>query len=180
MKAAKNSNETGFSVKTKEGLTDQAYRLAFKYESEMGSCPQCVLAALLETISVGEASIVKAADALAGGTALSTNGTCGALAGGLLAISSIVGRDYRDFKAGEKKRRVFRYTRKLYDQFVNEYGSPVCRDVQRRIFGRSFNLLDPKEYEEFERAGAHVDKCPSVSGNVAKWAAGIILDEIRQ
>jgi len=179
MQAAKDSNNTGFGVKT-EGLADQAYRLAFKYESEIGSCPQCVLAALLETLNVGEPSIVKAADGLAGGTALSTNGTCGALAGGLLAISSIVGRDYEDFKAGQKKRRVFRYTRKLYNQFVDMYGSPVCRDVQRRIFGRSFNLLDPKEYEEFERAGGHVDKCPGVSGNVARWAAEIILDELRQ
>jgi len=180
MKAAKDSNDTGFSMKKREGLTDQAYRLAFKYEAEIGSCPQCVLAALLETIGVGEPSVVKAADGLAGGTALSTNGTCGALVGGLLAIGSIVGRNYEGFKAGEKKRRVFRYTRKLYDQFVDMYGSPICRDVQRKIFGRSYNLLDPKEYEEFEKAGAHVDKCPSVSGNVARWAAEIILGELRQ
>ncbi len=173
-------DKVGFGMKSKEELTDQAYRLAFKYESEIGSCPQCVLGALFETLNVGKPSIVKAADALAGGTALSTNGTCGALAGGLLAISSMVGREYKDFKAGQKRRRVFRYARKLYDRFVNEYGSPVCRDVQNKIFGRSFNLLDPKEYKEFERAGAHVDKCPSVSGNVAKWTAEIILDELRQ
>jgi C_GCAxxG_C_C family probable redox protein len=165
-------------MKSKEKLTDQAYRLAFKYEAEIGSCPQCVLVALLETLNVGESSIVKAADALAGGSALSTSGTCGALAGGLLAISSMVGREYKDFKAGETKRRVFRYARKLNDRFVSEYGSPICRDVQKKIFGRSFNLLDPKEYEKFERAGAHVDKCPGVSGNVAKWAAEIILDEL--
>jgi len=52
----------------------------------------------------------------------------------------------------------------------------LCKDVQRKLFGRSFNLLDPKDYAEFEKAGAHVDKCPSVSGNAAKWAAEIILD----
>lgn len=178
--SVRSTDDPESNTKSKEELTDQAYHLAFKYETEKGSCPQCVLAALLETLNVGEPSIVKAADALAGGTALSTNGTCGALVGGLLAISSIVGRDYEDFKAGEKKRRVFRYARTLYDRFVNEYGSPVCRDVQKKIFGRSFNLLDPKEYEEFESAGAHVEKCPGVSGNVARWAAEIILDELRQ
>lgn len=179
MNVTKNPDNVGFGGRSKEELADQAYRLAFKYESEIGSCPQCVLAALMETLDVGESSIVKAADALAGGTALSTNGTCGALAGGLLAISAMVGREYKDFKAGQKKRRVFRYARKLYDRFVSEYGSPICLEVQKKIFGRSFNLLDPKEYEEFERAGAHVDKCPSVSGKVAKWAAEIILDELR-
>ncbi len=176
----KTPDNAGFSTKSKEELADQAYRLAFKYESEIGSCPQCVLVALMEILNVGEPSVVKAADALAGGTALSTNGTCGALAGGLLAISTMAGREYKDFKAGQKKRRVFKYARKLYDRFVGEYGSPVCLEVQKKIFGRSFNLLDPKEYEEFERAGGHVDKCPGVSGNVARWATEIILDELRQ
>ena len=165
-------------MKSKEKLIEQAYRLAFKYEAELGSCPQCVLAAIKETIGIGDEAVVKSADALAGGTALSSKGTCGALVGGLLAISSIVGREYDDFKEGETKRRVFKYAKKLYDRFAEEYGSPLCCDVQKKLFGRSFNLLDPKEYEEFEKAGAHVDKCPSVSGNVAKWTAEIILDEL--
>ena len=157
-------------------ILEEVYNRAFKYEAEIGSCPQCVLSAIMEVLDVGDPATVQAADALAGGTALSTEGTCGALVGGLLAISSIVGRTYEDFSAGESKRRVFLYSKKLYDQFIEEYGSPLCKNVQKKLFGRSFNLLDPKDYTEFEKAGAHVDKCPSVSGNTAKWAAEIILD----
>ena len=166
----------GKIITSREELLEKAYRLAFKYEAEIGSCPQCVLAALMETLDIGDSATIKASDALAGGSALSTEGTCGALVGGLLAISSIVGRSYDDFKARETKRRVFRYSTKLYDRFIEEYGSPLCKNVQKKLFGRSFNLLDPKDYAEFEKAGAHVDKCPSVSGNAAKWAAEIILD----
>lgn len=157
-------------------ILEEVYNRAFKYEAEIGSCPQCVLSAIMEVLDVGDPATVQAADALAGGTALSTEGTCGALVGGLLAISSIVGRTYEDFSAGESKRRVFLYSKKLYDRFIEEYGSPLCKNVQKKLFGRSFNLLDPKDYTEFEKAGAHVDKCPSVSGNTAKWAAEIILD----
>ena len=73
-----------------------------------------------------------------------------------------------------------RYAKKLYDKFVEEYDSPLCKDVQKKIFGRSFNLLDPKEYEEFEKAGAHVDKCPDVSGKVARWTAEILLNELKK
>jgi C_GCAxxG_C_C family probable redox protein len=134
----------------------------------------------METLNVGDPATIKAIDAMAGGTALSTNGTCGALVGGLAAISSIVGRDYKSFSAGKRKRRVFAYSKKLYDKFIEEYGSPVCKDVHMKLFGRTFNLLDPKEYDEFEKAGAHVDKCPSVAGNVAKWTAEIIIDELKQ
>ena len=161
---------------SRDKILEKVYRLAFKYEAERGSCPQCVLAALYETLDVGDPATIQAADAMAGGTALSTKGTCGALVGGLLAIGSVVGRSYEDFNAGKRKRRVFQYSKKLYDKFNEEYGSPICKDVHKKLFGRTFDLLDPKDYTEFEKAGAHVDKCPVVSGNAAKWAAEIILD----
>jgi C_GCAxxG_C_C family probable redox protein len=161
----------------KKSLPEKAYQLAFRYEAELGSCPQCVLAAIKETLGIGDEETIKAADALAGGTALSTNGTCGALVGGMLAISSILGRDYDEFKKGKRVRNVFRYAKKLYDRFVEEFGSCTCKGVQKKIFGRSFNLWDPKEYKEFEKAGAHIDKCPEVSGKVAKWVAELILEE---
>lgn len=167
-------------MKSKEELLQKAYDLAFKYEAERGSCPQCVLAAIMESLEVGDPETIKAIDALAGGTALSTRGTCGALVGGLTAISTIVGRNYEDFSKGEKKRRVFAYSKKLYDKFIEEYGSPVCRDVHKKLFGRTFDLLDPKDYSEFEKAGAHVDKCPVVSGKVARWTAEIILNDLKK
>jgi len=161
---------------SKNLILEKVYRLAFKYEAEKGSCPQAVLATLHETIDIADPATIQAADALAGGCALSTQGTCGALSGGLLAIGSVVGRTYEDFSKGETRRRVFQYSKKLYDKFIEEYGSPLCKDVQKKIFGRSFKLLDAKEYAEFEKAGAHVDKCPNVSGKTARWAAEIILD----
>jgi len=165
-------------MKTKEKILDEVYKKAFKYEAELGSCPQCVLAALFETLDIGDPATIRAVDALAGGTSLSTEGTCGALIGGLVAISSIVGRNYDDFKQGKRKRLVFKYSKKLYDKFIREYGSPVCKGVHKKIFGRTFNLLDQKEYQEFEKAGAHIDKCTDVSGKVARWTAEIIIDDI--
>ena len=115
----------------KEELAEQAYKLAFEYEAKLGSCPQCVFAAVKETLGIGDEKTFKAADALAGGGALSTNGTCGALVGGMLAIGSIVGRNYEDFKNGRRVRNVFKYAKKLYDRFVEEFGSCLCKDVQR-------------------------------------------------
>lgn len=164
---------------SRDEILEKTYRLAFKYEAERGSCPQCVLAALHETLGVGDPSTIQAADAMAGGTALSTEGTCGALAGGLLAIGSIVGRSYKDFSAGKRKRRVFQYSKKLYDRFIEEYGSPRCKDIHMKLFGRTFNLMDPDDYSEFEKMGGHVDKCPVVSGNVARWAAEILIDDLK-
>jgi C_GCAxxG_C_C family probable redox protein len=138
-----------------------------------------VLAALNETLDIGDDAVFKSSQGLSGGTALSSEGTCGALAGGMIAIGLLVGRTYQEFSEGQKKRLVFKYTRLLYDRFVKEYGSPLCCGVQKKIFGRSYVLLDKDEYEAFEKAGAHVDKCTSVAGNAAKWTAEIILNELQ-
>ena len=167
-------------MSSREEKLQKAYDLAFKYEAERGSCPQCVFSAIMETLDVGEPNIVQALDGLAGGTALSAQGSCGALIGGLAAISCLVGRTYKDFSAGEHKRRVFQYANKLYQKFIEEYGSILCKDVHQKLFGRTFNLMDKDEYAEFELMGAHVDKCPRVSGNVAKWTAEIILDDLKK
>lgn len=164
----------------KEDTIEKVYQRAFEYEAKLGSCPQCVLAALQEILDVGDESVFQASQGLAGGTALSSKGTCGALAGGMIAIGFLVGRTYQEFAKGEKKRLVFKYTKSLYDKFIEEYGSPLCCDVQKKLFGRSYILLDKEQYEAFEKAGAHVDKCPSVAGNTAKWTAEIILTELLQ
>jgi C_GCAxxG_C_C family probable redox protein len=162
-------------MKSKEDLLQEAYDLAFRYEAERGSCPQCVLAALMEAVGAGDAATIQALDGLAGGTALSGEGTCGALVGGLAAIGALAGRSYEDFAAGEKKRVVGEYAKALYDKFIGEYGSPVCKEVHKKLFGRTFNFWDPQDYEQFEKLGGHVDKCPVVTGNVARWAAEIII-----
>jgi C_GCAxxG_C_C family probable redox protein len=155
-------------------LLQKAYDLAYKYEAERGSCPQAVLSAIMETLHIGDPKTIQAADGLAGGTALSSEGTCGALVGGMLAIGAVVGRSYKDFSEGKRKRRVFQFAKKLYDRFEEEYEGPLCKNVQTKLFGQTYRLIDPKEYEQFEQAGAHVDKCPSVAGIVTKWTIEIL------
>jgi C_GCAxxG_C_C family probable redox protein len=163
---------------SREELINEARDKAFRYEAERGSCPQCVLAAIMETFQIGDKKTIQAADALAGGTGLTTEGTCGALVGGLLALSSALGRTYDDFSQGKRKRRVFSFAHKLCEQFKREYGSILCKDIHQKLFGRTFNLLDTDDYAAFEAAGGHVDKCPGVSGKVAEWTAQLLLDKI--
>lgn len=168
------------NLPNRKEILQEIYDLAYKYEAERGSCPQCVFSAIMEVLKIGNPETIKAADGLAGGTALSTQGTCGALVGGIMAISTVVGRSYEDFSANNYKRRVFQYSKKLYDKFQKEYGSIICKDIHKKLFGRTFNLMDKDDYTEFEKMGAHVDKCTSISGNVARWTAEIILDILQK
>ena len=156
-----------------EDLTKRAYDLGFNYEREYGSCSQCVFAAVNEILRTGNRETFKAIDGLAGGLARAGNGTCGALSGGVAAISLRYGR--QDFSNLGEREKCMVLAKELHDRFIEEYGSVICKDVQTKIMGRSFNLWDPKEREEFNKAGGHTDKCPDVVGKTAEWAVKILL-----
>jgi len=153
------------------------------------NCAQCTIAALSDFFGTGSERLVKAATALSGGTAGMGNGNCGAYSGGVLALGDLYGRERKDLSDREKTRvakdlsdrektRVARdLAGKLHARFMEQYGGVTCHDVQRKVFGRPFNLRDPKDYEAFEKAGAHLDKCPSVVGNTVRWTGEIILAE---
>ncbi len=163
----------------KKQRMERAYSLAYEFEQKYGACSQCVLAALQETLGGIDDEVFKAAHALAGGAAKTGQGTCGALAGGMMAISTRYGRERADFETvGSTQASTL--AKALYDKFVGEYGSPICTGVQEAVFGRSFNLWDPEERQAFEEAGGHKDKCPKVAGKAAMWTAEILMDAASQ
>lgn len=160
----------------KEDLMKRAYELGFNFEREYGSCPQCVFAAVSEVLGKRSDEIFKAIDGLAGGLGRTGNGTCGALSGGVATISRRYGRE--EFPNLGQREKCMTLSKKLHDRFIEEYGSILCKDIQTKIMGRSYNFWDPKEREEFNEAGGHTDKCPDVVGKAAKWAVEILLNEV--
>ncbi len=46
----------------KEELLEKAYDLAYRYEAERGSCPQCVYSAIMEALDIGNPATVQASD----------------------------------------------------------------------------------------------------------------------
>ncbi len=164
----------------KEILLNKVYRLAFKYEQEHHYCSQCTVAALLEVFQIKSEELFSTSFALGGGLANTCEGTCGALAGGAMIISYFYGRRRKEFFEGIPNKKANYLTKELYDRFIQEYGSCLCKDVQKKIFGRSFNFWDEKEKELFEASGGHIDKCPTVVAKTAQWTFKIIKEEINK
>ena len=159
----------------KEIKSTQAYDLGFKFERDYGSRSQCVFAAVSEVLGNGSNEIFKAIDGLAGGLARSTNGTCGALSGGVEVIGRRYGRE--EFPNLGQREKCMTFAKKLHDRFIEEYGSILCKDIQTKKMGRSYDFWDPEEREEFNKAGGHTDVCPDVVGKAAKWTVEILSDE---
>jgi len=164
---------------TRQQIIDQASDLAFRYEQAYGSCSQCVLRAMQEVFGLISDDTLKAGYGLAGGGGATGRGTCGALAAGMMAVSARYGRDKSQMDQGLPF-RPFALAREVMDRFVAVYGSPICADVQRSVFGRCYDFYSKDDYEAFEKAGGHIDKCPGVAGNAARFAAEVLMEAEEQ
>ncbi|MGA1873494.1 MAG: C-GCAxxG-C-C family protein [Thermoplasmatota archaeon] len=163
-------------VRSVEKLLQSVYETAYGYEHDFGGCTQSVLRTLQEHFGGIPDDVIKAGHSLAGGGALACRGTCGSLNGAFMAISFFFGRTKDGFGREREFKDSYKISMKLYNRFVEEYGSVLCPDVQKRIMGRSFDLRTREGNIEFDQAGGHDDKCPSVVGNTARWTAGLLLE----
>lgn len=149
-----------------------AYILAEKYEKIFGGCAQCVVGALKDSIGGISNDVFKAATGLAGGCGL-LGKTCGAFTGGVLALSLYLGRDYENFADPARVRfKTFDFVKTFHGYFLEEFGTSTCYEIQKKLMGRSYNLRDEDEYNQFLKAGGHEDKCPKVCG----FAAASVID----
>jgi len=166
------------TVKVKEEVLTRAYELGLLYEKSYHGCAQCTVAAIQDALEIRDDDLFRAANGLAGGLGSSSKGTCGSLAGGVMIISSLCGRSRDQFDdPGRIRERAYRLARRLLERFEAEFGSGMCGEIQRRLMGRSFDLLDPQDKEIFMKAGGERIHCPDVVGKGGRWAVEIILDE---
>ena len=156
---------------------EKATRLAWKYEQQYGGCAQVVLASIKETFGKIGDDVFQAATGLAGGVGR-TGVACGALTGGVMALSCFWGRPYADFADPEKRRtRTLNMSKKLVQKFQEEYNSPNCHEIQTKMMGRAYDLGNPADFEQFIKDGGHDDKCPSVCANSVRWLIEILNGE---
>ncbi|MEM3726492.1 MAG: C-GCAxxG-C-C family protein [Candidatus Bathyarchaeia archaeon] len=164
------------SIMEKEEIASKASKLAEEFEKKCTGCAQTTIAGIFEALGIKNDDVFKAASGLADGLGLTGNGTCGALMGGAMAISYLFGRERKDFEDMLKPMKSYLLARKLHDQFVEKYGTCRCSELQKSLMGRTFNLLDRKEFNEAIEFGM-VDYCSKVVGTAAGMATIIILDE---
>ena len=146
-------------------------------------CSQSVLGALQEEFGIGNKESFKAATVLSGGVARQGE-TCGAIIGALSALGLVMGRERMEDEEAYKAmmppaievRNRFREELKKQFGFKGKLESTLCRDIQKKLYGRSFNLADDAERQAFLDAGGHSEGgCPKVCAIAAQVTAEKIL-----
>lgn len=159
-------------------LAEKAYELGFKYEKEYRGCGQSLVGAVLDTLEVESNVVFKASTGFAGGIGVLGDGSCGAYVGGVLLLGLHVGREKSNFADPSKIRwNTYALVKKYHDKFIGKYGNVTCRDIQCKIFGRSYYGLDKEEMIKFEEAGGHEDKCTTVVGLGSRWLVELLGEE---
>jgi len=167
----------------KKEMMQRAYELGFKYEQDYRGCAQCAIAAIQDVLNIRNDFVYKAGSGLAGGAGECVDGICGAYSGGIMMMSTLFGRTRKEEATtfGRKEKYdSFRMAAKLHDKFMEKYGSVICAEIHKKIFGRTFFLRNDDDKQAFRDAGAHElpDKCCAVVGDGARWSVELILDEI--
>jgi C_GCAxxG_C_C family probable redox protein len=163
-----------------EDMVKKIGDLAYYYELTYHGCSQCVLKAIQDSLNVGDSLTFKAATAFAGGISRAGE-VCGALIGGIMAISLVYGRDrLEESTVSSGYLKAMELSIRLYEEFKKEFGSVKCHDIQKKLFGRSFNLRVEEDRRKFVEVGAYGPSgCPQVVRKAAMLAAKIILENIR-
>jgi C_GCAxxG_C_C family probable redox protein len=166
-------------MEKKGGIVGKASKLAEEFEKKCTGCAQTTIAGIFEALDIENDDVFKAASGLADGLGLTGDGTCGALMGGAMVISYLFGRERKDFEDMLKPMKSYLLVKKLHDQFTEKYGTCRCSELQKSLMGRTFNLLDRKEFEEAIEFGM-INYCSKVVGTAARLATMIILDELEK
>ena len=164
----------------KVALARKAYERGYFAEKTWRGCAQCTLEALLHVVGNVDPALFRASDMMASGCGLFGDGPCGGYSGGLLFMGGYAGRHLERLDIGDREEQLKgrHLAALLHQRFLDTYGTIVCRDIHKEIFGRSFYLHDPDDKVGFEAAGAHKeDKCTAVVATASRWTVEILLDE---
>ena len=155
----------------KQALAAQAYQTALQYELDYGCCPQCVLATVQETNGFIDDNTIKASHGLSGGGGLLGQGTCGALTGGLMAISAKYGRERHKLDSGRCINN-FKKSKTLVDRFREEFGGITCQELQQQFTGRTYDMWNAEDYQAF--SDARGQQCAHATALVTQWVVEVL------
>lgn len=114
----------------------------------------------------------------------STAGGCGALCGAIVALGLRFGQTraaYHEISdithIGKWYFTLRQAVVRLRNRFVTEYGGYLCCDIQDKLFGRSYDSLNPAEMKAFMQQQLRArEVCRQVTENAARWTVEAILE----
>jgi hypothetical protein len=171
-------------TKKKDEIVQKANELAVEYEAKYKGCGQCTFLAIIDALRWGGLEIIttdmedrffSGVCVLTGGVGLSGDGTCAAVASGALAVGLALGIQRETFDEAGFRENCATVRNSLLTKYYQKYNSLLCKDVQRKFFGKAWDLARADMGAEFLGI---TEGC--VIMETAMLATEIILDEFEK
>jgi hypothetical protein len=171
-------------TKTKDEIIGKCNELAIEYEAKYKGCGQCTFMAIVDALRWGGLEIIprdvedrlfSGLCLLTGGLALSGEGTCGAVASGTLAIGLALGHRLETTNESLFRQSCVMVRDALLDRYYQKYDSILCKDIQRKFYGKAWDLTRDEMSAEFLGI---TEGCVIMEG--AMWATQVILDQFEK
>lgn len=130
--------------------TSQFPEKAANYFKQDYNCAQSVLLTMQEYYGIGRNRFIPRIATAFGGGIGRRGSLCGALTGAIMAIGLKRGTNKT---ALIEKEKVYEIALKFYDQFVEECGSPFCRELI------GYDLTNPEELDRMRKSNVREEKC---------------------
>ncbi len=131
------------------------------FESGYG-CAESVLLAVCESMGVESVLIPRIASGFCGGVS-NTNGMCGAVAGGILALNIIYGRNH----ANESKELNYQKVQQFQQMFTAKFGSTNCTGLT------DCDLSTEDGHQKFKELNVH-QKCSDFTAEATRMVLELI------
>lgn len=131
------------------------------FESGFG-CAESVLMAVCEAKGIQSVLIPRIASGFCGGVS-NTNGMCGAVAGGILALNIVYGRD----NANESKELNYQKIQQFQQMFLEKFGSSNCAALT------NCDLSTNEGHEKFKKLKLD-QKCSDFTGEATRMVLELI------
>jgi len=171
-------------TKTNDEIIKESGELAAQYAAKYKGCGQCTFMAIIDALRWGGLEIIprdvedrlfSGICLLTGGVGLSGEGTCGAVASGTLAIGLALGLRLETTDESLFRKSCVMVRDALLDEYYQKYDSLLCKDIQRKFYGKAWDLTRDEMSAEFLGI---TEGCVIMEG--AMWATEVILDEFEK
>ncbi len=161
-------------VPDKKEILERVQKRAEEYYQVTRSCSKSPALAVMEEFGFGDIKVITALTACPG-VAL-TGQTCGAVLGGMAALSAYFGSDdILDFGANQ---RCFAQARSLLFLFEKALGTAKCYRIHEDVvFGRYYDLADMEKGRQGFIDNGGFEKCALPPGISARIAAQLIIED---
>ena len=161
---------------TKAEIIDLCGKTAREAQMRDDVCSRSLLLGLKAYFDYIPDELIRASASLCGGAG-AASGSCGTYTCGLLAegwkYNVPLDEELKDPSKFDKNQEKFMGWR---DRFLKEFGTTLCPEIQKQVYGRSYYFTKPEDCEVYFQIADHATQCANIVERATRLCAEYLLE----